>query len=168
VATDESAGRAVQESLCGGQRSTAMNRFRVFATVLLWIVAVTAGAQERSYTEGPVLAVTSVKVMDGQFENYMKFLDGTYKASMEAAKKAGLILDYGVYSAAPRRAEDADLYLVVSYPNMAMLDGIDDKMDPIQAKVTKMNLMERDEASGKRMVMRTIMGTELIRELKLK
>ena len=145
-----------------------MKRFRILAAGLLLALATTAAAQERSYTEGHVAAVTSVKVMDGQFENYMHFLDTTYKASMDAAKKAGLILDYEVLAGAPRRPEDADLYLVVTYPNLAALDGLDDKMEPIMAKVTKMNLAQRDEASGKRSVMRTILGTELIRELTLK
>jgi hypothetical protein len=145
-----------------------MKRFRILAAGLLLALATTAAAQERSYTEGHVVAVTSVKVMDGQFENYMHFLDTTYKASMDAAKKAGLILDYEVLAGAPRRPEDADLYLVVTYPNLAALDGLDDKMEPIMAKVTKMNLAQRDEASGKRSVMRTILGTELIRELTLK
>ena len=145
-----------------------MKWFRILAAGLLLALATTAAAQERSYTEGHVVAVTSVKVMDGQFENYMHFLDTTYKASMDAAKKAGLILDYEVLAGAPRRPEDADLYLVVTYPNLAALDGLDDKMEPIMAKVTKMNLAQRDEASGKRSVMRTILGTELIRELTLK
>ena len=145
-----------------------MKRFRILAAGLLLALATTAAAQERSYTEGHVVAVPSVKVMDGQFENYMHFLDTTYKASMDAAKKAGLILDYEVLAGAPRRPEDADLYLVVTYPNLAALDGLDDKMEPIMAKVTKMNLAQRDEASGKRSVMRTILGTELIRELTLK
>jgi hypothetical protein len=145
-----------------------MKRFRILAAGTLLALATTAAAQERSYTEGHVAAVTSVKVMDGQFENYMRFLDTTYKASMEAAKKAGLILDYEVLAGAPRRPEDADLYLVVTYPNLAALDGLDDRMEPIMAKVTKMNLAQRDEASGKRAVMRTILGTELIRELTLK
>ncbi len=145
-----------------------MNAFKVCGAITLLAIAGLAGAQERPYTEGAVLAVTSVKVMDGQSENYMRFLDGTYKASMEASKKAGVILDYSVFSASPRKPEDADLYLVVTYPNMAMLDGLDAKMEPIMSSVTKMNVMQRDEASGKRTVMRTILGTELIRELKLK
>jgi hypothetical protein len=51
---------------------------------------------------------------------------------------------------------------------MAMLDGMDEKMDPIMANVTKMDVVQRDEASGKRTTMRTLLGTELIRELKLK
>ena len=63
---------------------------------------------------------------------------------------------------------EADLYLVVTYPNMAMLDGMTEKMEPIQQKVTKMNFREADEASGKRGVMRTLLGEELLRELVLK
>ena len=145
-----------------------MKGFRIFAAGVLLAMAAVATAQERSYTEGHVTAVTSVKVMDGQFENYMHFLDTTYKASMEAAKKAGLILDYAVLAGSPRRSEDADLYLIVTYPNLAALDGLDDKMEPIMAKATKMNMAQREEASGKRTVMRTILGTELVRELTLK
>lgn len=145
-----------------------MKGFRIFAAGVLLTVAAAASAQDRSYTEGHVSAVTSVKVMDGQFENYMRYLDTTYKASMEAAKKAGLILDYEVVAGAPRRPEDADLYLIVTYPNLAALDGIDDKMEPVMRKVTSMNSAQRDEASGKRTVMRTILGTELVRELTLK
>jgi len=56
-----------------------MKSFRIWGAVLLMAIAGLAGAQDRRYTEGPVLAVTSVKVLDGQFDNYMKFLDGTYK-----------------------------------------------------------------------------------------
>ena len=145
-----------------------MKAFRVWGGVALLVIAGLAGAQERRYTEGAVAVVTSVKVMDGQNENYMNFLDGTYKATMEASKKAGVILDYAVYNASPRKPEDPDLYLVVTYPNMAMFDGLDGKMEPIMSSVTKMNLMQRDEASGKRTAMRTILGTEVIRELKLK
>lgn len=146
-----------------------MKNFRVWAAVALLLAwSGLAGAQERRYTEGPVLVVTSVKVLDGQFENYMNFLDTTYKASMDASKEAGVILDYSVFNASPRGPDDADLYLVVTYPNMAMLDGLDDRMEPIMSKVTKMKLGQREEASGKRTAMRTILGSEMIRELKLK
>ena len=41
-------------------------------------------------------------------------------------------------------------------------------MDAITAKVTKMNYKQADEASGKRTVMRTVLGRELLRELVFK
>jgi hypothetical protein len=136
------------------------------AALLGWGGAV--AAQEHAYTEGQVVQVTSVKVKDGQFENYMKFLDGPYKATMEGAKKAGLVTDYGVYGAQPHNPNEADLYLVVFYPNMAVFDGMQAKMDAITSKATGMSVAQSEEAAGKRSeTMRTILGEEQLRELKL-
>jgi hypothetical protein len=95
-------------------------------------------AQQRPCEGGPVIVVTAVKVMDGQFENYMEYLNGTWRKSMGASKETGLVADYRVYSAQAHDADEADLYLVTTYPNMAAFDGIDAKMDPIMAKVTRM------------------------------
>ena len=138
----------------------------VFAA-LLSLAAIPAFAQDRAWQEGPVTNVTAVKVVDGQFENYMDYLDKNWKVVMEEAKKAGYVTEYHVYGATPHNPQEADLYLVVTYPNMAMLDGMDKKMEPIQQKVLKMNVRQADEASGKRVVMRTILGEELLREIKL-
>ena len=136
--------------------------------VLLTLFAIPAFAQDRAWTEGPVTNVTAVKIVDGQFENYMDWLGKNWKLVMEEAKKEGYVLEYHVYGATPHNPQEADLYLVVTYPNMAMLDGMDKKMEPIQMKVTKMNPRQADEASGKRVVMRNILGEELLRELTLR
>lgn len=141
-----------------------MNTFRACCATVLLALAGLATAQDRPYTEGPVTLVTSVKVVDGQYENYMSYLAKTWRQSMEASKEAGIVAEYHVFDASPRRVDDADLYLVVTYPNMAMFDGITEKMDPISATVMKMNLAQREEAAGKRTVMRTILGTEMVRE----
>lgn len=145
-----------------------MNSFRAWCAVALLALAGVATAQDRPYTEGAVTVVTSVKVMDGQYENYMKFLANTWRRSLDASKEAGIVTDYHVFNASPRRADDADLYLVVTYPNMAMFDGMDAKMEPIMVKVMKMNLAQREEAAGKRTVMRTILGSEIVREMTFK
>ena len=73
-----------------------------------------------------------------------------------------------MYSTQPRSPNDPNLYLVVTYPNMAMLDNMEEKMDPIMKKVLKQDFRQADEASGKRQVMRTLVGSELLRELTLK
>ncbi|MGO4552140.1 hypothetical protein AB4059_13715 [Lysobacter sp. 2RAF19] len=135
---------------------------------LLSLVAIPAFAQDSAYTEGTVTNVSAIKVVDGQFENYMDYLSKNWRPVMEEAKKAGYVLDYHVYGAQAHNPQEADLYLVVTYPNMAMLDGMDKKMQPIQEKVTKMNVRQADEASGKRTVMRTLLGDELLRELNFK
>jgi len=60
------------------------------------------------------------------------------------------------------------MYLVVTYPNMAAFDGMDARMEPILAKLTKQTMQQREDASGKRVVMRTILGSEMLRELVFK
>ena len=146
-----------------------MNRLHAsLLSLLLAVVAVPASAQERPYTDGPVVVVSAVKIVDGQFENYMAFLNGTWRPMMQASKDAGIVSDFHVYSAQAHNPNEADLYLVTSYPNMAALDDIDAKTDPIMAKVTKMNYKQADEASGKRTVMRTLLGEQMLRELVFK
>jgi hypothetical protein len=146
-----------------------MNRLHAsLLCLLLAVVAVPASAQERPYTDGPVVVVSAVKIVDGQFENYMAFLNGTWRPMMQASKDAGIVSDFHVYSAQAHNPNEADLYLVTTYPNMAAFDDINAKMDPIMAKVTKMNYKQADEASGKRTVMRTLLGAEMLRELVFK
>ena len=140
----------------------------IASLLLLLSLAAPVAAQDRAWSEGPVTNVTAVKVVDGQFDTYMAHLQKNWKGMMEEAKKAGYVLDYRVYGAQAHNPQEADLYLVVTYPNMAMLDGMEAKMDPILKKVMKMTPREAEEASGKRVVMRTILGEELLRELVLK
>ena len=144
-------------------------RIAWLAAILLSLsLAAPAFAQDRAWSEGVVTNVTAIKLVDGQFENYMEYLSKNWKPVMEEAKKAGYVVAYHVYAANAHNPEEADLYLVVAYPNMAMLDGMAAKMEPIQQKVTKLNYREADEASGKRVVMRNILGEELLRELTLR
>lgn len=120
------------------------------------------------YTEGSVVEVTAVKLMDGEFDNYMQYLQTKYKPLMEAQKKAGIILDYGVYSAQARMPDEPDLYLTVVYPNMAAMDGLRERVDPLMTKVSGQSVQQSNAAFAGRGKMRQILGTELLRELKLK
>lgn len=145
-----------------------MNRLLAVFTVLLAFFAAPASAQSRSYEEGPVTVVTSVEVMDGQYDNYINYLAKTYKPVMEAQKEAGVILRYAVYDRSRHPGEEADLYLVVTYPNMAAFDGLRDKSEAVASKVTGLSRDKATAASVERGRMRTILGDELIREVVLK
>lgn len=145
-----------------------MKTRQVWCVVLLMLLSSIGSAQERPYKAGAVTVVTSVKVMDGQYNNYMKYLASTWKRTMAASKEAGIVVDYSVFNASPRRADDADLYLVTTYPNMASFDGLTEKMDPILAQTMKMNIAQREEAAEKRTVMRTILGSEVLRAVEFK
>ncbi|MCX7055611.1 MAG: hypothetical protein NTU56_15690 [Proteobacteria bacterium] len=136
---------------------------------LFSLVAVTgtALATDRPYTEGPVSMVSSIRTEPGMFETYMKYLGTTYKQLMEEQKKAGIVLDYAVYQATPRGPDDPNLYLVVTYKNMAAMDDLANRTDAIQEKLIG-SQEQRDAAMVARGKMRTQIGTEMIRKLELK
>ncbi len=126
-----------------------------------------AADDDYSYTEGSVIDVTSVRTKPGMFDTYMKFLSTSFKPMMEEQKKAGLILSYAVYAGSPRSPNDPDLYLVVEYKNMAALDDLNAKTDPISKKYFA-SLAAANKAAADRESVRQILGDELMRELKLK
>src|ERR1700674_2370543 len=102
------------------------------AAAILSLSAAGAIADDsKSYTEGTVTNVTSVRTKPGMFDTYMKYLNTTYKPLMEDEKKAGIVLDYGIYRANPRSPHDPDLYLVLVYKNFAAFDGLDDRVEPL-------------------------------------
>src|SRR6202045_544230 len=86
----------------------------------------------KSYTEGTVVEVTSIRTKPGMFDAYMKWLDTTGKQLREDEKTAGLLVGYAVYEAVPRSPHDPDIYLVITYKNMAPLDGLSDRVEPLQ------------------------------------
>ena len=45
-----------------------MKRLPLLWALLIRALCLPLSAQDRSYTEGPVMEVTAVKVMDGQFD----------------------------------------------------------------------------------------------------
>lgn len=146
-----------------------MKRVLSGALALLCLCVLPALAQEpRSYSEGPVVQVTNVKLMDGQFNNYMQYLHTRYKPLMEAQKKAGIILDYAIYNRQARSEDEGDMYLTVVYPSMAAFDGLEDRAEAVTREVSGQNRSQSDKAFADRSTMRKILGSELIRRLELK
>jgi len=86
---------------------------------------------------------------------------------MEAQKAAGLIVDYAVYATVPRSPQDPDLYLVTVYKNMAALDDFVAKSDPIAEKLQG-SMAEQNKAYIDRGKMRTVLGSQMMREAVLK
>ena len=142
---------------------------RMIATLVaaLGFCVASAQAQDRGYTEGTVMEVSAIQVTPGHFDEYVAYLQKDWKPAHEALKKAGLIVDYGVYTTSRRTPNDADLYLTVTYANMGALDNFDDRADPITAKLTGGHTKEEKGVSDRNSY-RKILGTELIREIKIK
>jgi hypothetical protein len=140
-----------------------------FAVTTLSIGAISSAMADdsKSYTEGTVMEVTSIRTKPGMFDAYMKWLDTTGKQLREDEKKAGIILDYAVYSVTPRSPQDPNVYLTITYKNMAALDGLEDRVEPFMKKIWA----SRDaaaKANADRESLREIIGTQLVRKLDLK
>ena len=136
---------------------------------LIAFVAVTgtAVAADRPYSEGTVSVVSSIRTEPGQHENYMKYLATTYKQMMDEQKKAGIVVDWSVYTTRPRTPGDPDLYLLTTYKNLAAMDGLQDKVEAIQEKFIG-NQEARDAAMVSRGKMRSLVGSEVIRKVEFK
>jgi hypothetical protein len=124
-------------------------------------------ADELSPKEGHVLDITSVKIKYGHFDDYWAFLRTTWRQEMDEAKKQGIIVDYAIYGAKAKNPTEPDLYLVIEYANMAALDGLDDKMEPIDKKLMG-SIKASNQAAADRESMRTILGEEFLRQLSFK
>src|SRR4051812_8375881 len=92
-------------------------------------MAIPAAAQQSSppYTEGPVTDVQYIRVKPGHLDEYMAFLAGSYKQSMEAEKKAGVITAWAVYSSDNRDEDDWNIALTTTYKNMGAMDNLRDR-----------------------------------------
>src|SRR6476659_2750594 len=83
-------------------------------------LSLNARAQDvRQYTEGPVTLVQEMAVEYGHFEEYIDWLNSTWKPTMEATKKAGIIIDYKVFSSTPKSPDHPDVILWITYKNAA-------------------------------------------------
>ena len=139
----------------------------LLAAILLLSANSVRAQEDHAYTEGPVMLVSFIRTEPGKFDEYMRYLSNTYKKLMEEYKKQGIIIDYAVYEAVPQTPQDADLVLTITYKNMAALDGLQARTDPIDKQVWG-SLPKANEADADRGKIRTQLGTQMVRQLFLK
>ena len=138
---------------------TIKNYSAAFAAVLgLALTSVAAVADDHPFTEGPVVNVSAIRTDYGKYDEYLKFLDTTWKATQEAAKKAGYITSYKVITVEPRGENDPDIYLVVYYKNWAALDGATAKGDAIAKEVVG-SVAAANQGAVDRGKIRRVMGS---------
>ena len=139
----------------------------LLAVSLAISTSVTRAQEEHAYTQGPVVVVSFVRTEPGMFEDYMRYLDNTYKRLMDGYKKQGIIVDYAIYQSLPRDPHDADVILTVTYKNMAALDDLQSRTDPA-LKQAFGSLPKAASASADREKLRKQLGSQLVRQLILK
>jgi hypothetical protein len=122
---------------------------------------------ERQYTDGPVTEVDYIQVEYGHFQEYLDWLNSTWKPTMEATKKAGLIIDYKVFSATPKSPDQPNIFLWITYKNAAAALDKGVELEAVAKKVICSTECQ-NKARVARNEYRKVLGTELIRELILK
>ena len=137
------------------------------AALSLGIASLCSAQSDAPYTEGPVWTVTMVKTKTGMTDEYLKELAKTLKGTLEEAKKQNLVLDYKILLGNPATPQDFNILIMVESKNMAAQDNTREKFDPIARKVV--GTTDQQEAiQVKRLDIREIMGTKLMREITLK
>ena len=95
-------------------------------------------------------------------DDYIKNLAKNYRSVMDEAKKQTAIVSYKMFLGDAANRDDFDIMLMVEYKNMASLDGLRDKLDPIELKISGGEDQAR-QASVKRAEIREILGTKTMR-----
>jgi hypothetical protein len=131
------------------------------ATAALWC---TPAQAQRSYELGALWNISMIDVEDGQFENYMTWLDGQWKANQKFAKQQGWLLDYHILSNDNNRPGEPDLYLITRYADYPSNAEIK-RRDALMLQRMQKTPQVLDQESGARVKMRTQMGSMLLREL---
>jgi hypothetical protein len=146
-----------------------IKRHLIAGTMALGLAATSAQviADDHPFTEGAVVNVSAIRTEYGKFDDYMKYLDTTWKAEQEAAKKAGYILSYRVVTVEPRSENDPDIYLIITYKNWAALDGGTAKGDEI-AKQVEGSIEKSNQGAADRGKIRRVLGSFTGQELNLK
>lgn len=138
----------------------------LFAVAGVFAIAGTAAA-DPSFDEGPVSVVSRIRTEPGHFDDYMAWLQGTWKKSVEAQKAAGIIIGYRVYLTRPQTPNDADVILVMTYKNLGAMDGLSDRVEAVVTPILG-SRADAAKANAERGKIRTVLGSEVIREAILK
>jgi hypothetical protein len=154
-------------SVRGVVAMTSIKISKAVAALALVVLGTTAWAQSSSYTPATVWNFSSIQVEPGQFENYLDFLAKTWKKSNEFGIKEGYVVSYHVLQVNNPRNGEPDLILAIEskdYMSTAEQLAFQKKWEAFMATDTR----KADTAGGERKVMRKILGSMELQELKLK
>jgi hypothetical protein len=128
---------------------------------------------KRGFSYGPVTQVGLVHVNYGHFDDYMAWITSTWLPTMEAAKKAGLIVGYKVVVRESPNPNEPNMYLWVTFKDMAAFAGdigdqaAQDEFEAVTEKVICSSACQ-NQARVHRNEIRTFLGNEVIREIVFK
>ena len=131
-------------------------------------LSLTARAQDvRQYTDGPVTELDYIQVEYGHFEEYIDWLNSTWKPTMEAFKKAGLIIDYKAVRATPKTPDQPNIFLMITFKDGAAALDKGVELEEVAKKVIGSTEVQNKARVGRNQY-RKVLGIEYVRELILK
>jgi hypothetical protein len=139
----------------------------IVATALLFGAAAPVSAADSRYDLGNVWYVSSIDVLDGQFENYMAWLADEWVKYRKLNALHGTEVGYHVLGNNSPRHGEPDLYLVTIHKDfLKIAEGL-----AVEKKIN--DAMSKDRAQfekegAARAPMRTVMGSMELMEFKLK
>jgi hypothetical protein len=141
----------------------------MIGTAMMVAAALTAPAmaQESSYKYGSVWETSRIKIMPGQFENYMDWLSKNWKRNQEALKADGMVINYHVLAVNNRRQDEPHLILIIEYKDYmttAQLEAMQKRVNALMAQDNRSG----STANAARGAMREQMGSTQYQELILK
>jgi len=160
--------------LLADQRYITTGEEKMIKTIVLSMclavsaLSLNARAQDvRQYADGPMIELDYIQVEYGHFEEYIDWLNSTWKPTMEAMKKAGLIIDYKVVRATPKTPDQPNAILMITFKDgTAALDkGVE--QEEVAKKVIGSTEVQNKARVGRNQY-RKVLGIEYVRELILK
>lgn len=106
-----------------------------FGVACLSLLLMAAASAQDQYTEGTVQRVILVRILPGHFNPFMDDVKKNVQPIWEAEKANGLIEGYQLFlNQTKSNPEDWDLGIVLTYKNMASLDGLSMKVLELRMK----------------------------------
>jgi len=101
----------------------------------LSLLLLATGVTQDQYTEGSVNRVILLHILPGHFNAFMDDLKTNIKPIWEAEKSSGLIESYGLFLNQTKASiDDWDVGIILTYKNMAALDGLGMKVLELRMK----------------------------------
>ena len=121
----------------------------------------------RTYDLGPVWQISYIETKPGMFDDYMSYLNSTWRSIQEAEKARGDVLDYRVLAIDSPRDGEADVILMIQYKNMAVFDRSLEEGEAVMAKAFG-SVPKSNQAAVSREQIRVLRGGLTARELTFK
>lgn len=121
----------------------------------------------RTYDLGPVWQISYIETKPGMFDDYMSYLNSTWRSIQEAEKARGDVLDYRVLAIDSPRDGEADVILMIQYKNMAVFDRSLEEGEAVMAKAFG-SVPKSNQAAVSREQVRVLRGGLTARELTFK